>query len=71
MTEEETKKLTYNQAVAELENIVARMQSDDCDIDSLSAYTRRALELMKLCKEKLTRTDLEIKECLKALTNNQ
>ncbi|HBC20961.1 MAG TPA: exodeoxyribonuclease VII small subunit [Porphyromonadaceae bacterium] len=63
----EDKQLTYNQAVAQLEAIVARMQSDDCDIDKLSAYTRRALELLRLCKEKLTTTDEEIKKCLEEL----
>ena len=63
----EDKQLTYNQAVSQLEAIVARMQSDDCDIDKLSAYTRRALELLRLCKEKLTTTDEEIKKCLEEL----
>lgn len=63
----EDKQLTYNQAVAQLEAIVARMQSDDCDIDKLSAYTRRALELLRLCKDKLTATDEEIKKCLEEL----
>ena len=63
----EDKKLPHNQAVAQLEATVARMQSDDCDIDKLSAYTRRALELLRLCKEKLTTTDEEIKKCLEEL----
>ena len=63
----EDKQLTYNQAVAQLEAIVARMQSDDCDIDKLSAYTRWALELLRRWKAKLTATDEEIKKCLEEL----
>ena len=59
--------ISYNQAVAELEGILARIQRDDCDIDSLSAYTARALGLLKLCKEKLFKTDAEVKKCLEAL----
>lgn len=59
--------ITYSQAVAELESIVAKMQSDTCDIDSLAGYTTRALALLKLCKEKLHKTDEEVKECLKSL----
>lgn len=59
--------ISYAKAVAELEAIVARMQSDDCDIDSLAAYTSRALELLKYCKEKLFATDQEVKKCLEAL----
>lgn len=67
MSENTDAKMTYNQAVAELEKIVTLMQSDDCDIDKLSEYTRRGLELLRLCKEKLTRTDSEIKKCLEEL----
>lgn len=65
---EETEKLTYAQAVRELEEIVARMQGDNCDIDKLSTYTRRAIKLLRLCRERLTATDEEIKKCLEELS---
>lgn len=63
------KEISYGQAVAELESIVAKMQSDQCDIDSLAAYTSRALELLKFCKQKLFTTDQEVKSCLEALNS--
>lgn len=59
---------TYTQAIAELEAIVAKMQSPDCDIDSLADYTRRALELMKTCKDKLRKTEADVKACLETLS---
>lgn len=59
--------LTYNQAVKELETILQKMQSGNIDIDSLSTQTARALELLKFCRERLTKTDEEIKNCLKEL----
>lgn len=59
--------MTYTKAMAELESIVAKMQSDNCDIDSLAGYTTRALQLLKYCKEKLFTTDQEVKKCLEAL----
>ncbi len=62
--------LSYGKAIAELETIVAKMQSDDCDIDSLAGYTSRALELLKYCKEKLFTTDQEVKKCLEALNTS-
>ena len=34
--------LTYTQAINELDSILRTMQSDSCDIDRLTAYTRRA-----------------------------
>lgn len=61
--------LSYGNAIAELENIVAKMQRDDCDIDNLAYYTSRALELLKYCKEKLFTTDQEVKKCLEALSS--
>lgn len=61
--------MTYSKAVAELEMIVMKMQSEGCDIDSLAGYTSRALELLKYCKEKLHTTDLEVKKCLEALNS--
>lgn len=58
---------TYKEAIAELEAILAKMESDQCDIDSLSSYTARALELLKLCKERLFKTDQEVEKCLAEL----
>ena len=37
--------LSYTQATSELDAILRNMQSDSCDIDLLTAYTRRATEL--------------------------
>lgn len=58
---------TYAQAITELEAIVRRMQADDCDIDKLAAYTARSLQLLKFCKERLTRTDTELQKLLQEL----
>lgn len=55
---------SYKEAVDELESIVRQMQSPDCDIDKLSEYTSRALTLLKYCKEKLFKTEEEVKKTL-------
>lgn len=62
--------LTYNQAINELEEIVKKMQSPDCDIDNLSKYTSRALQLLKLCKTKLTATNTELQKILAEIEQN-
>ena len=64
---EENIKMTYSQAVAELEKIVKEMQSENCSIDNLSTYTTRSLELLKMCKAKLLATDEELKKILNEL----
>lgn len=54
----------YEQAVSELEQIVNKMENDELDIDQLSEQLKRAKELVKLCQDKLTKTDEEIKKLL-------
>lgn len=58
------KEMKYEEAVSELEAIVNRMERDELDIDQLSEQLKRAKELVKLCKDKLTKTDGEIKKLL-------
>ncbi len=63
------KDLTYNQAVSELDAILRNMQSDACDIDNLTLLTRRATELLKECRSRLTATDEELRTILANLEN--
>ena len=61
MNKEEMK---YEAAFAELQNIVRKMENDELDIDQMAEQLKRAQELIKLCKDKLTKTDAEIKKIL-------
>ncbi len=54
----------YEAAVQELEEIVDKMENDELDIDQLTEQLKRAKALVKLCKDKLTKTDEEIKKLL-------
>ena len=56
--------LKYEQAYQELQTIVRRMENDELDIDQMSEQLKRAQQLIKLCKDKLTKTDEEIKKIL-------
>jgi len=58
------KEMTYREAVAQLESILRAMQSDDVDIDKLSAMTRRATELIAECRSRLVATDEELRAIL-------
>lgn len=59
----ENNEMKYEKAVSELEEIVDKMERDELDIDQLSEQLKRAKVLVKLCKDKLTKTDEEIKSC--------
>ena len=56
--------IKYEAAFAELQSIVRRMENDELDIDQMSEQLKRAQQLIKLCKDKLTKTDEEIKKIL-------
>lgn len=59
--------LTYSQALAQLEKIVAELQSDQCDIDNMVVLTRRGAELLSLCRERLTTTEQQLRDVLAQL----
>ena len=58
------KETTYEEALKQLETIVAKMENDELDIDSLSQQLKTAQRLIKLCKDKLAKADGEIKKIL-------
>ena len=60
----EKEELKYEAAMAELQSIVRKMENDELDIDQMAKQLKRAQELIKLCKDKLTQTDAEIKKIL-------
>lgn len=57
--------MKYEEAVKELETIVRRIEANELDIDTLSTELKRAQELLRLCKDKLTKADEEVKKVLK------
>lgn len=62
---------SYTQSLAELEKILAELRSDSCDVDTLAARTRRAVELLKFCRERLTTTEDELRSILQSLQSPQ
>lgn len=60
----EKKEMKYEEALRQLEDIVEKMENDELDIDQLSDQLKKAKKLVKLCKDKLTKTDAEISKLL-------
>jgi exodeoxyribonuclease VII small subunit len=60
-------KLTYEQAIAELEEIVNEMESGDISVDELSEKIKRSSVLIKYCKQKLKTTEEDVAKILEEL----
>lgn len=58
------KEKTYSESLAELESILEKIEKGDLDVDVLSTEIKKASELIKFCKDKLYKTDAEIKKIM-------
>lgn len=56
--------MNYEEAVQQLESIVQCMENDELDIDELTTELKKAQQLIKMCKAKLTKVDEDIKKIL-------
>ncbi|MBQ5828962.1 MAG: exodeoxyribonuclease VII small subunit [Alistipes sp.] len=56
------KKLTYAEAMAELEVILARLRSDELSVDDLAKSVARATELIAECRAILSTTEEEVEK---------
>lgn len=55
---------TYKKALEEIETIVEEIENETVDVDVLSEKVKRAAYLIKHCREKLRKTDDEIRKVL-------
>lgn len=60
-------KLNYTEAYDELQEIVSEIENDDISLDELSLKVKRASLLIRICREKLIKTESEVNEILKEI----
>ena len=54
-------KLSFEQALAELEKIVSRMESGDLSLEQALAAHKRGLELARFCQQRLESAQQQVK----------
>ena len=62
-------KINYTDAFDELKVIVTEIEQGEISVDELSIKVKRATELIKICKLKLTTTEEDVNKILKELDN--
>ncbi len=55
------KEISYAEAMAEVEKIMAELRGDSVDVDTLTQKVKRASELIELCKAKLHKAETDVK----------
>lgn len=64
MTDKATEKLSYSEAMEEVEKILARFNSGEMDVDTLTEEVKRATELITMCKERLNKVQSDVRKVL-------
>ena len=59
--------LSYDKAFEELQQIVRDMEEGEIGVNELSVKVKRASELIKVCKTKLSSTEEDVSKILKGL----
>lgn len=57
----------YTEAFEELQSIVLEIEQGEISVDDLSEKVKRAAQLIKICKLKLTTTEEDVNKILKEL----
>ncbi|MBE6248099.1 MAG: exodeoxyribonuclease VII small subunit [Prevotella sp.] len=52
--------IKYEEALAQLETIVRKMEANEYDIDEIAVQLKAAQRLIKFCKDKLSKTEAEL-----------
>ena len=54
--------LSFEQALANLEEIIQRMESGEAPLDSLITHYQTGVKMLKFCREKIEAAEMNIKE---------
>ncbi len=59
----------YGKSIKRLEEIIEKIESDEIDVDELSVSVKEAVSLIKTCKTKIEKAELEVKKVVDGFDN--
>ncbi len=65
------KQTTYTKAFEELQQIVEEMENSQINVDDLDVKIKRASELLKICRDKLYKTEKSVQKVLDEINDYQ
>ncbi|MGM0558004.1 MAG: exodeoxyribonuclease VII small subunit [Myxococcota bacterium] len=61
----------YSEAVNELEGLLEEIDSEDVDLDDLAVKVERASELIRVCRDKIENTEMQVRTIIEDLEGEQ
>lgn len=52
----------YGKAIKKLDEIIQKIESEEIDVDELADRVKEAVDLLKVCKSKIEKAELEVKK---------
>jgi len=52
----------YKKAIERLDEIIGKIESDDIDVDEVSLRLKEDVNLVKICKAKIDKAEMEVKQ---------
>ena len=63
--------LKYSKAIERLDEIISNIEGEGVDVDELSLKVKEAVDLIKLCKSKIDKAELEVKKVVDDFAKEQ
>jgi exodeoxyribonuclease VII small subunit len=60
VSDDDTATAGYAQSMSELEDILEELEGDQLDVDVLAERVRRASELVRVCRERISRAQADV-----------
>ena len=61
----------YSKSISKLEEIIEKIENEQIDVDDLSASVKEAVSLIKACKDKIEKAELEVKKVVESISSSK
>ena len=63
--------IKYAKAMKRLDEIVQKIENEEIDVDELSDSVKEAVELIRLCKDKLTKAEMKVQQVVEGFAGDE
>jgi exodeoxyribonuclease VII small subunit len=54
--------IKYSKAIKKLDEIIAKIEGEEIDVDELADNVKEAVDLLKVCKNKIEKAQMDVKK---------
>ena len=62
--------IKYSKAMQKIDNIIEKIENENIDVDELSEKVKEAVGLIKVCKDKIEKSEIKVKQVVDSLESD-